>query len=60
MELGIYSFAEVLADPVTHRTISPAQRVKEIVEEIVLADQVGTSMGSASTIERTSRRRVRP
>jgi probable LLM family oxidoreductase len=41
MELGIYSFAEVLADPVTHRTISPAQRVKEIVEEIVLADQVG-------------------
>ena len=41
MELGIYSFAEVLADPVTHRTISPAQRLKEIVEEIVLADQVG-------------------
>jgi len=40
MELGIYSFGET--DPRTaHRPQVVAQRVQELVEEIVLADQVG-------------------
>src|SRR3712207_1548093 len=36
MELGLYTFAE-LTDP----SISPAQRMRHLVEEIALADQVG-------------------
>ena len=35
MELGIYSFAEVTGG------VDPAQRLRDLVEEIVLADQVG-------------------
>ena len=41
MELGIYSFAEATEDPVTGQTISPGQRLRDLVEEIELADQVG-------------------
>jgi probable LLM family oxidoreductase len=41
MELGIYSFAEATPDPVTGRTISPEQRLANLLEEIELADQVG-------------------
>jgi probable LLM family oxidoreductase len=41
MELGLYSFAEVIPDPRTNRAISPAERLREIVEEAELADQVG-------------------
>jgi len=41
MELGIYSFADVTEDPVTGRTISPSERLHNLVEEIELADQVG-------------------
>src|SRR3954465_3730492 len=41
MELGIYTFAEVTPDPVTGRTVSPAQRLRDLIEEIELADQVG-------------------
>ncbi|MDQ1666007.1 MAG: hypothetical protein QOH75_2038, partial [Actinomycetota bacterium] len=41
MELGVYSFAELTPDPETGVTISPAQRLREVVEEIELADQVG-------------------
>lgn len=41
MELGVYSFAERTADPVTGAVLSPAARLAEIVEEIELADQVG-------------------
>jgi probable LLM family oxidoreductase len=37
MELGIYSFGEV-ADPTA---LSAAQRMRELIEEITLADQVG-------------------
>ena len=40
-ELGIYSFAETTPDPVTGQTISPAQRLADLIEEIELADQVG-------------------
>jgi probable LLM family oxidoreductase len=41
MELGIYTFAELTPDPSTGRTISPAERLRNLVEEIELADQVG-------------------
>src|SRR5690606_7890983 len=41
MELGVYSFAERLSDPHTGATLSPHERVKEVLEEIELADQVG-------------------
>jgi probable LLM family oxidoreductase len=41
MELGVYSFAERIADPTTGAVLSPQQRLAEIVEEIELADQVG-------------------
>ena len=41
MELGIYTFAELTPDPETGRIVSPAQRLRDLVEEIELADQVG-------------------
>lgn len=40
-ELGIYSFAELTPDLVTGKTISPVERIRNLVESIVLADQVG-------------------
>jgi probable LLM family oxidoreductase len=41
MELGVYTFAELRADPQTGKTISPEQRVRNLLEEIQLAEQVG-------------------
>ena len=41
MELGIYTFAELTPDPATGRTISPSARLRNLVEEMELADQVG-------------------
>ncbi len=41
MELGITTFGEVTPDPNTNRTISPGERLRNLIEEIVLADQVG-------------------
>ncbi|HET7000790.1 MAG TPA: LLM class flavin-dependent oxidoreductase [Puia sp.] len=41
MELGISSFAELTPDPVTGKTISGHQRMKDLIEEIELADQIG-------------------
>ena len=41
MEIGIYSFAEATADPQTGATISPGERLRNLLEEIELADQVG-------------------
>lgn len=40
MEIGLYTFGELAPDPVTGKT-SPAQRLRELVEEMVLADEVG-------------------
>ena len=37
MELGIYTFAEATPDPETGKTISPAQRMHNLLEEIELA-----------------------
>ncbi|MBA2569619.1 MAG: LLM class flavin-dependent oxidoreductase [Chloroflexi bacterium] len=41
MELGIYTFGEVTPDPHTGRMISPAERLRDLMEEMELADQVG-------------------
>ncbi|WP_010278222.1 LLM class flavin-dependent oxidoreductase [Paenibacillus senegalensis] len=41
MEIGISTFVETTPDVHTGEVISHAQRLREVVEEIVLADQVG-------------------
>jgi probable LLM family oxidoreductase len=41
MEIGISTFLETTPDPVTGAVISQAERLRQAVEEIVLADQVG-------------------
>jgi probable LLM family oxidoreductase len=41
LEIGIYDFAEVYPDPRTGDTVVPAQRLRDIVEEAELAEQVG-------------------
>jgi probable LLM family oxidoreductase len=41
MELGIYTFAELTPDAVSGQTVSPHQRLRDLIEEIELADQVG-------------------
>jgi probable LLM family oxidoreductase len=41
MEIGVYSFAEMTADPATGKKISPAERIRDLMEEIELADQLG-------------------
>lgn len=40
-EIGIYSFAELTPDPTTGKTVSPAQRLADLLETIELTDQVG-------------------
>lgn len=41
MELGIYSFVENTADPVTGQMIPAHKRISNLIEEIELAEQVG-------------------
>jgi probable LLM family oxidoreductase len=41
MQLGVDSFAAAMADPVTGLTISPVERMHNLLEEIELADKVG-------------------
>ena len=41
MELGVYTFAEMSPDPKTGRRIEPAQRFRNLMEEVELADQLG-------------------
>ncbi|WP_205699589.1 LLM class flavin-dependent oxidoreductase [Conexibacter sp. SYSU D00693] len=41
MELGIYTFGELTADPATGRRDTPQQRMADLLEEIELADEVG-------------------
>ena len=36
LELGIYTFAELTPDPATGRVVSPAQRLRDLLEEIEL------------------------
>lgn len=41
MEIGVTTFVETTPDVTTGKTISHAERIREVVEEIVLADQIG-------------------
>jgi probable LLM family oxidoreductase len=41
MEIGLYTFGELTPDAATGSTVSPAQRLKDLCEEIELADQLG-------------------
>ena len=42
MELGLYSFAENTPDPLNNGYLqSPAERLRDLLEEIELAEQVG-------------------
>ena len=41
MELGLYTFAELTPDPGTGRSMAPAQRLRNLIEEASLADEVG-------------------
>src|SRR5882757_1437084 len=41
MQFGIDSFVENTPDPTTGVTLSPAERMRDLLEEIELADQVG-------------------
>jgi alkanesulfonate monooxygenase SsuD/methylene tetrahydromethanopterin reductase-like flavin-dependent oxidoreductase (luciferase family) len=47
MQIGIYTFAETTPDPKTGYTISAAQRLRGLVEEMELADQVGLEVCGA-------------
>ncbi len=41
MELGLFSFAETRLDPDTGRQLAAGERIRNLLEEIELADQVG-------------------
>jgi probable LLM family oxidoreductase len=41
MQIGIDSFAASISDPVSGRTLEPATRLRNLLEEIELADQAG-------------------
>ncbi len=41
MELGLYTFGDVHPDPVTGDRVPPGQRLREVLERIRLAEQVG-------------------
>jgi probable LLM family oxidoreductase len=41
MQIGVDSFGAVISDPAAGLTISPVQRMDNLLDEIVLADQVG-------------------
>lgn len=41
MDIGVYTFVENTPDPATGRLLDPAQRLRDLMEEVALADQVG-------------------
>jgi len=41
MEIGVYTFADLGTHPITDDTISPHQRMVNLLEEIEIADQLG-------------------
>ena len=41
MEIGVTTFVETSPDVETGKVVSHAERIREVVEEIVLADKVG-------------------
>jgi len=41
MQIGIDSFVAAITDPITGTTISPVERIQNLLEEITVADQAG-------------------
>jgi probable LLM family oxidoreductase len=41
MELGVYTFGELTKAPATGHLLSPEERLRDLIEEVELADQVG-------------------
>jgi alkanesulfonate monooxygenase SsuD/methylene tetrahydromethanopterin reductase-like flavin-dependent oxidoreductase (luciferase family) len=41
MQIGIDSFAAAISDPATGITLSPAERLRDLLDEIEVADKVG-------------------
>jgi probable LLM family oxidoreductase len=41
MQIGIDSFGAIISDPATGVTLNPVQRMDHLLEEMVLADQIG-------------------
>jgi probable LLM family oxidoreductase len=41
MEIGLYTFGDIGTDPVTRHRVGPPERLRQLVEEIILADQAG-------------------
>lgn len=41
MEIGLYTFGDVGTDPATGRSVGASERLRQLVEEIALADEVG-------------------
>ncbi len=41
MQLGVYTFGDLIPDPITGKTITPEKRMKNLIEEAVVADEVG-------------------
>ena len=50
MQIGIDSFAAAISDPVTGTTLTPVERLRHLVEEIELADQVGLDTSASASI----------
>ena len=53
MEIGIYTFADIATDPLTGKTITAQQRIRNLIEEIELADQVGLDVFGVGEHHRT-------
>jgi len=47
MEIGVYTFADITADPATGKMISARERVNNLIEEVELAEQVGLDIFAA-------------
>jgi alkanesulfonate monooxygenase SsuD/methylene tetrahydromethanopterin reductase-like flavin-dependent oxidoreductase (luciferase family) len=64
VELGIYTFGELTPDAASGTTISPAERLRNLLEEIELADRVGLDVFGVGEHHRPDftvpRRRRRP
>ena len=53
VEIGIDSFAAAISDPATGETLSAAQRLRDLLAEMEMADRVGlTYSGSVNIIAR--------
>ena len=60
MQIGVDSFGAVISDPGTGLTVSALQRMDNLLDEIVLADQVASmSMASGNTTAASSWIRLR-